>query len=123
LKSQEWAIFWGKDGVNGGKRPFYYIGRGTLMDADTLYDQYFRTGTTKRVNYSNPELDKLIIEQQQIGDHKKRVEVLRQAGRVIMDEALFVPLYNLADLYATARNVIWKPRPDEKILASEMKIA
>lgn len=123
LKSQEWAVFWGKEGVNGGKRPFYYIGRGTLWDADTLYDQYFRTGTTKRVNYSNPELDKLIIEQQQIGDHKKRIEVLRQAGKMIMDEALYVPLYNLADLYATTRNVIWKPRPDEKILANEMKIA
>jgi peptide/nickel transport system substrate-binding protein len=122
LISQEWAIFWGKEGVNGGKRPFYYIGRGTLMDADTLYDQYFRTGTTKRVNYSNPQLDQMIIDEQQIGDHKKRVEMLRQAGKVIMDEALFVPLYNLADLYATARSVTWKPRPDEKILASEMKI-
>ncbi len=123
LISQEWAIFWGKEGVNGGKRPFYYIGRGTLRDADTVYDQYFRTGTTKRVNYSNPELDKLIIEEQQMADHKKRVAVLQQAGKLIMDEALFVPLYNLADLYGTARNIEWKPRPDEKIMANEMKIS
>src|ERR671910_3183762 len=64
LISQEWALFWGKDGVNGGKLPFYYIGRGSLTDADTLYDQYFRTGTTKRCNYSNPEFDKLIEQQQ-----------------------------------------------------------
>src|SRR5437016_7499415 len=62
LISQEWAIFWETSGVNGGKLPFYYIGRGSLTDADTLYDQYFRTGTTKRSNYSNPELDKLIEE-------------------------------------------------------------
>src|SRR5262249_18508725 len=30
LVSQEWAIFWGTSGVNGGKLPFYYIGRGSL---------------------------------------------------------------------------------------------
>ena len=34
-------------------------------DADTFYDQYFRTGTTKRCNYSNPAFDKLIDEEQQ----------------------------------------------------------
>ena len=71
LISQEWALFWDKQGVNGGKLPFYYIGRGSLTDADTLYDQYFRTGTTKRTNYSNPELDKLVEEQQKTAGSEK----------------------------------------------------
>ena len=70
LISQEWAIFWETTGVNGGKLPFYYIGRGSLTDADTLYDQYFRTGTTKRSNFSNPEIDKLVEEQQKTPDMK-----------------------------------------------------
>jgi peptide/nickel transport system substrate-binding protein len=121
LISQEWALFWGKEGVNGGRLPFYYIGRGSLTDADTLYDQYFRTGTTKRSNYSNPELDKLIEEQQKTPDFKKRTAILQQAGRIIMEEAPFVPLYNLADIYGTAKNVDWKIRPDEKVLAWDMK--
>jgi len=122
LISQEWALFWDKQGVNGGKLPFYYIGRGTLTDADTLYDQYFRTGTTRRTNYSNPDLDKLVEEQQKTADQKKRVAILHQAGKMIMDEALFIPLYNLADIYGVARNVIWKVRPDEKVLGWDMKI-
>jgi peptide/nickel transport system substrate-binding protein len=122
LISQEWALFWDKQGVNGGRLPFYYIGRGTLTDADTLYDQYFRTGTTRRTNYSNPALDKLVEEQQKTADQKKRVAILHQAGKMIMDEALFIPLYNLADIYGVARNVIWKKRPDEKILGWDMKI-
>ncbi|HEX6440494.1 MAG TPA: ABC transporter substrate-binding protein [Candidatus Binatia bacterium] len=122
LISQEWALFWDKTGVNGGKLPFYYIGRGSLTDADTLYDQYFRTGTTKRTNYSNPELDKIIIEQQRTADPKKRVALLQQAGTIIMEEAPMVPLYNLADIYGSARNLIWKKRPDEKVLAWDMKI-
>ena len=122
LVNQEWVIFWGTSGVNGGKLPFYYIGRGSLVDADTLYDQYFRTGTTKRLSYSNPEFDKLIEQEQRTGDHKKRVALLRQAGKILMEEVPFVPLYNLADLYGVARNVVWKARPDEKIWIWDMRI-
>ena len=122
LISQEWALFWDKQGVNGGRLPFYYIGRGSLTDADTLYDQYFRTGTTRRTNYSNPDLDKLVEEQQKTDVQKKRVAILQQAGKFIMDEALFIPLYNLADIYGVARNVVWKKRPDEKVLGWDMKI-
>jgi ABC-type transport system substrate-binding protein len=122
LISQEWALFWDKQGVNGGKLPFYYIGRGGLTDADTLYDQYFRTGTTKRTNYSNSELDKLIEEQQKTADQKKRIAILQRAGKVIMEEAPFIPLYNLADIYGVARNLVWKMRPDEKVLGWDMSI-
>ena len=122
LISQEWALFWDKQGVNGGKLPFYYIGRGGLLDADTLYDQYFRTGTTRRTNYSNLQLDKLVEEQQKTPENKKRVALLQQAGKLIMDEALFIPLYNLADIYGTAKNLEWKTRPDERVMARDMRI-
>jgi len=122
LVSQEWALFWDKQGVNGGKLPFYYIGRGSLTDADTLYDQYFRTGTTKRTNYSNPDIDKLIEEQQKTADQKKRIAILQKAGKMIMEEAPFIPLYNLADIYGVARNLVWKMRPDEKVLGWDMSI-
>jgi len=122
LISQEWAIFWGTSGVNGGKLPMYYMGRGSLVDADTLYDQYFKTGTTKRVSYSNPAFDKLIDEEQRTGDHKKRIAILREAGRILMEDVPYVPLFNLADFYGVARNIMWQPPPDEKILVSKIKI-
>jgi len=121
LVAQEYAIFWGKDGVNGGKLPFYYAGSNG-SDADVYYEQYFRTGGSKRINYSNPEFDKLIDEEQRTGDHKKRIAILHQAGRILMEDVPFAPLYTLAELYGVARNVLWKGSPDGKILASEMKI-
>ena len=121
LVSQEFVVFWGKEGVNGGKLPFYYVGR-PAVDADTVYDQYFRSGTTKRVEYKNPEFDKLIDEEQITGDPKKRAALLQQASRVLMEDAALVPLYTLAEIYGVARNVVWKARPDEKILSAEMKI-
>jgi hypothetical protein len=39
-----------------------------------------------------------------------------------MEDAALVPLYTLAEIYGVARNLIWKARPDEKILSAEMKI-
>jgi peptide/nickel transport system substrate-binding protein len=121
LISQEFVIFWGKEGVNGGKLPFYYVGR-PAIDADTVYDQYFRSGVSPRIQYKNPEFDKLIDEEQKTEDAKKRIALLQQAGRILMEDAPFVPLYTLAENYGVARNVIWKPRPDEKVLVAEMKI-
>jgi peptide/nickel transport system substrate-binding protein len=121
IVGQEYAVYWGKDGVNGGKLPFYYAGR-TASDGDTLYDQYFHTGVTRRIGYSNPEFDKLIEEEQKTGDHKKRVAFLQQAGRILMEDAPFVPLYTLAEIYGLTRNILWKGNPDNRILAGEMKI-
>lgn len=121
LVSQEFPVFWGREGVNGGKLPFYYVGR-PAADADTVYDQYYRSGVTRRIQYKNPEFDKLIDEEQRTGDPKKRVAILQQAGRILMEDVPFVPLYTLAEIYGVARNVAWKPRPDEKIIAHDMRI-
>ncbi len=121
LVSQEFVVFWGSSGVNGGKLPFYYVGR-PATDADTVYDQYFRSGVTKRIAYKNPDVDRLIDEEQRTGDQKKRAAMLQEVGRILMDDVPLAPLYTLAEVYGTARNIIWKARPDEKILAADMKI-
>ena len=121
LVTQEYPVYWGREGVNGGKLPFYYAGR-SAYDADTFYDQYFHTGVTKRTGYSNPDLDKLIEEEQRTGDQKKRVSILQQAGRIIMEDALIVPLYTLAEIYGVARNIIWKGNPNNEIIVADMKI-
>jgi peptide/nickel transport system substrate-binding protein len=121
LISQEFVIFWGKEGVNGGKLPFYYVGR-PAADADTVYDQYYRSGVSPRIQYKNPEFDRLVDEEQKTGDPKKRVAILHQLGRILMEDVPFCPLYTLAEIYGVARNMSWKARPDEKLLYAEMKI-
>ena len=121
LVSQEYAVYWGRDGVNGGKLPLYYAGSNG-SDADTYFDQYFRTGGSKRILYSNPEFDKLIDEEQRTGDQKKRVAILHQAGRILMEDVPFAPLYSLYEIYGLARNIAWKGMPDGQILAASMKV-
>jgi peptide/nickel transport system substrate-binding protein len=121
LVAQEYPVYWGKEGVNGGKTPFYYAGR-SASDADIFYDQYFHTGVTKRIGYSNPEFDKLIEEEQQTGDHKKRVSILQRAGHTLMQDAPFVPLYTLYEIYGLAKNIVWKGNPNNEIIVYDMKI-
>ena len=72
--------------------------------------------------YSNPEFDKIIDEEQMIADPKKRLGLLQQAGKILMDDVPYVPLYNLASIYGAARNLAWKMRPDEKVLGWDMRI-
>ncbi len=57
-----------------------------------------------------------------MSDHEERIKVLQQAGRILMDDAPYIPLYNLADIYGVSKDIIWKARPDEKIHTYEMKI-
>lgn len=121
LIAQEFIIFWGKEGVNGGKLPFYYVGR-PAIDADTVYDQYFRSGVTKRAQYHNAEFDRLMDEQQKASDMKKRIALMQQAGRVLMADPPMVPLYTLAEIYGVTNNIEWKATPGERILAADMKI-
>ena len=54
--------------------------------------------------------------------HRKAVALFQQAGRILMEDAPFVPLYTLAEIYGVGRNVIWKAQPGETILAYDMKI-
>jgi len=39
-----------------------------------------------------------------------------------MEDAPFVPLYTLAEIYGLARTILWKGNPDNRVLAAEMKI-
>ncbi len=119
---QEWVVFWGRDGVNGGKSPFYYIGRGSVLDADTPLYQYFRTGGSKRTNFSHAGFDALVDAEQAEPDDAKRLKILQEMSEVIMEEAPMIPLYQLFDHYGAARNLVWTPRPDEKILLEEMDV-
>jgi peptide/nickel transport system substrate-binding protein len=118
LKTPEWSIF--NTEYKEGKYPVYLTGRGSLIDADTLFNQYFRTGVTKRVlGYSNPKLDEIIDLNQQTFDVKKREKLLWDAHRIILEDAPAVPLWNSMDIYAHRADLVWIAPPDEKVQLSQ----
>jgi peptide/nickel transport system substrate-binding protein len=121
LKTPEWSIF--NTDYKNGKYPMYLTGRGSLIDADTLFHQYFRTGTTKRVlGYSNPKLDEILDQEQQTFDVKKREKLLIEAHRMILDDAPAIPLWNAMDVYAHRADIIWTAPPDEKVQLKQAQL-
>ena len=58
LHTPEYANFWAD--VRRGKSPMYYMGRGSVFDASDAAGQFFGTGVTPRVQYSNPKFDELL---------------------------------------------------------------
>ena len=114
LKTPEWSIF--NTEYKNGKYPIYLTGRGSLTDADTLFQQYFRTGVTKRVlGYSNPKLDEILDAEQLTFDTKKREKLLWEAHKIILEDAPAVPLWNSMDIYAYRADLVWTAPPDEKV--------
>jgi peptide/nickel transport system substrate-binding protein len=63
LLTPEWATLWAS--VQKGTIPFYYMGRGSVQDPSAALHQYFHTGETPRIGYSNPKLDELLDKEQQ----------------------------------------------------------
>jgi len=63
LLTPEWATLWAN--VQVGKVPFYYMGRGAVVDPSAALSQYFETGGSPRIGYSNPKLDELLSAERQ----------------------------------------------------------
>ena len=109
----EWGIF--NDLHRAGKCPICFRGRGTVVDPDDFFNEYFETGVSKRLSYSNAQFDRLIQQQRQIFDLEKRAPILQTAIKILLDDAPIVPLYNPIDIYAAKRRLVWKPSPKDYI--------
>jgi peptide/nickel transport system substrate-binding protein len=87
LKTPEWGTLW--SGVQKGQAGFgfYYMGRGSVLDPSAALTQYFETGGSPRIGYSNPEVDKLLQAERQEFDEEKRKVLLNKAMAKITEEA------------------------------------
>lgn len=81
--------------IRSGKYPgMFTVGwTGDNGDPDNFLDELFASskipvGNTAR--YKNPEVDKLLTQAQRISDHDKRVELYKQAQKIIMDDAPWI---------------------------------
>jgi peptide/nickel transport system substrate-binding protein len=65
-----------------------------------LPDQYFNWS-----HYTNPDLTKLLTEGQQETDPDKRIEIYKAAQKIIMDQAVEMPLHLNIDLVMTSKDL------------------
>ena len=120
LLTPEWATLWA--GVQKGLVPFYYMGRGSVQDPSAALHQYFHTGETPRIGYSNPKLDEILDKEQQEFDPKKRREFLSQAMSILTEEAPACFMWRHKLLWGLNNRVDYKPLPDARIYAIDMAV-
>jgi len=120
LKTPEWSTLWAN--VQRGGVPFYYMGRGSIVDpSETLY-QYFGTGGSPRIGYSNPQLDALLKKEQATFDHDERMKVIHQAISLINDEAPAFFLWRHQLAWGLSRNVEFKPPATNDMFGWTIKV-
>ena len=120
LLTPEWPTLWAN--VQKGTIPFYYMGRGSVQDPSAALHQYFHTGETPRIGYSNPKLDALLDKEQQEFDPKKRRQYLSQAMSILTDDAPACFMWRHKLLWGLNHRVEYKPLPDARIYAIEMAV-
>src|SRR5262249_62116077 len=83
----------GLGAIQNGKVGMYIFGRGSVVDPSEYLHQYFRTGVTKRLEFSNPTVDAALNAEQASFEPGQRVKLLQKAMSVLMDEAPVAWLY------------------------------
>jgi peptide/nickel transport system substrate-binding protein len=121
LLTPEWPTLWAN--VQKGTVPFYYMGRGSVQDPSAALHQYFHTGETPRIGYSNPKLDEALDNEQREFDPKKRRQYLSQAMSILTEEAPACFMWRHKLLWGLNKRVDYKPLPDGRIYGLEMKTA
>jgi peptide/nickel transport system substrate-binding protein len=120
LTAQDWGIFW--PAVGDGKIPFWFGGRGSIIDPDEYLQQYFRTGVSKRIGFSDPTVDALLDQERTIFDPAERIKVLHQGMTEIMQRAPVAFLFMYEDTYGVSNRLEWTPRTDEHVYGWDVRL-
>jgi len=83
------------------------------------YDKDRGLGSANRSRYSNPEFDKVLAEAMQDMQDGPRVEHLQQATVIALDDAAFIPLVHLRDVWAMRKGIDHVARNDGRTRAQD----
>lgn len=104
LTNQEWAVF-----LNTRQQGDYQIARhgwiGDYVDPMTFLDLWTTDGGNNDTGFSNARYDELIAAAKVETDSEKRLEMLREAEDILMDEMPILPIYNYTTVTAANENV------------------
>ena len=134
------AAYWDKVGVKAKVRIFefneylnrlfdrktradaiFVVSSNEMLDADKSFSAYYKAGGIGSSN-SDKELAAFIDAARTETDVNKRTALYGQAVKRAYDQAFFVWLLNIEDIYGLSKRIAWPARVDAKILVSEMKM-
>jgi oligopeptide transport system substrate-binding protein len=92
-RNEEWGSY-----LNSVRQYEYWIARrawiGDYLDPNTFLDMMVTDGENNGTGWSNAEYDRLIAAARAESDEAKRLELLQQAERILMDEMPIIPMYH-----------------------------
>lgn len=99
----------------------FVVSSNELLDADKSFSAYYRAGGIGSSN-TDKELAALIGQARTETNMQKRASLYHQAVKRAHDQAYFVWLLNIEDIYGMSKRVQWKGRVDAKIMVKEMQV-
>jgi oligopeptide transport system substrate-binding protein len=100
LRNEEWASY-----QQTQQQLQYMVSRrswiGDYLDPNTFLDLYISGGQNNLTGFGDPEYDKLIASAAREPDTEKRLRLLEQAERILMDQLPIIPVY-----YYVSRNLV-----------------
>lgn len=91
------AVTWNDylEGLNQREYPAYVLSwLADYPDPQNFIETLFRSSSPdNRTRYANPQLDALLDQAAREGDPRQRAEFYRQAQRIVLDDAVVIPLY------------------------------
>jgi peptide/nickel transport system substrate-binding protein len=116
----DYSIEW--PNVRKGGVPFYYQGRGSVVDPSPMLEQYFETGGSPRIGFSDPKLDQILRAERREFDPARRKALLLQAFDRIQEDVPAVFLWRIDALYGISNKVKFKPHSDERIFGTDIAV-
>ncbi|MBQ2263628.1 MAG: ABC transporter substrate-binding protein [Loktanella sp.] len=112
LDTPEWATLWAN--VQQGNVPFYYMGRGSMIDPSRALHQYFATGGSPRIGFSDPELDELLAAERSAFDPAERAEKMQLAIQRLVDRAPAAFMWQHQMGWGVSKDITFAPRPADR---------
>lgn len=99
----------------------FVVASNELLDADKSFSAYYKAGGIGSSN-TDARLAGLIDAARTETDTEKRRSLYAEAVRLAHDQAYFLWLLNIEDIYGLSSRLVWAGRVDAKILVSEMQL-
>ena len=99
----------------------FVVSSNELLDADKSFSAYYQTGGIGSSN-SDQQLASFIDKARTETNVSKRLSLYNKAVKRAHDQAYFVWLLNIEDIYGLSDRIKWSGRVDAKILISEMQL-
>ena len=120
LLTPEWPTLWAN--VQKGRVPFFYMGRGGVLDPSGPFHQYFRKGGSPRIGFSHPDLDAALDKEQQTFDPVERNKLLTTVQEMITDLAPACFMWRHQLLWGMANNIEYDPPADARIYGMDISV-